>query len=54
MGLIEEGVGAVFGELFQGVSLFQGIIEFVLIGAFVYFILTRYWWKPKPVDENKK
>lgn len=47
MGLIEELVGALFGELFQGLSLGQTVIEIVLVGGFIWFILSKFWWKPR-------
>jgi hypothetical protein len=54
MGLLEAATAGIFGELLQGISLFQSVFEVVIAGAFVYFILTRYWWKTKPAAETKK
>jgi hypothetical protein len=42
MGIIEELVGV----LFEGLSLSQVILEIALIGGFLYFVFSRYWWKP--------
>lgn len=53
MGIIAD----LIDELIEEFSLFQTIIEVILIGGFAYFLLTRYWWKPrqeKKASENKK
>lgn len=46
--------GDLFGTVGEGVNLSQYILELLLVGAFLYLILSKFWWKPMQEAKAKE